>query len=351
MKRSIISLLVLGVACTFSGFWAAQTAAQNSEPEVFLARIEGGIGSQAAAYVERVISEADDAGANAVILELNSPGGSLDATQEIVKTQSNAEEVAVVSYVAPRGAQATSAGTFIVMASDVAAMAPQTRLGAAHPVWVGGGDIMGDLGEKTTNDAVALMTGLASAHGRNVEWAESSVRESVSVDAEEALELGVIEHVEPDLETVLEAVDGETVGPKDITLQTSGARIIEKPMTFTERTSFFAYVLWMLALLTVLFLTIVGFTYWRMRRWRVSTGREGMIGEIGVVRQPVVGGMGGLVFVHGERWRAIPENPGNGPIKAGAEVEILGFRRGAVVVRAVEHHGSAGAYSLGSGSR
>jgi|SRR5215207_409755 len=341
MKRSIISLLVLGVACTFSGFWPVQTAAQNSGSEVFRARIEEGIGNQAAAYVERVVSEADDAGAAAVILELNTPGGSLDATQEIVKTESNAEEVAVVTYVAPRGAQATSAGTFIVMGSDVAAMAPQTRLGAAQPVWADGGDIMGALGEKATNDAVALMTGLASAHGRNVEWAESSVRESVSVDAEEALELGVVEHVEPDVEAVLEAVDGERVEPKNITLQTSGATIIEKPMTFTERTSFFAYVLWILALLAVLFLAAVGFTYWKMRRWRVSTGREGMVGEIGVVRQPVVGGMGGLVFVHGERWRAIPENAGNEPIKAGTEVEILGFRGGAIVVRAVEHHGSA----------
>src|SRR4028118_811962 len=231
MKRSIISLLVLGVACTLSGFWPVQTAAQNSETEVFLARIEGSIDSRATAYVERVISEADDAGAAAVVLELNTPGGSLDATQEIVKTESNAEEVAVVSYVAPLGAQATSAGTFIVMASDVAAMAPQTRLGAAHPVWADGGDIMGTLGEKATNDTVALMTGLASAHGRNVEWAESSVRESVSVDAEEALELGVVEHVEPDLQAVLEAVDGERVEPKDITLQTSGATIIEKPVS------------------------------------------------------------------------------------------------------------------------
>ena len=112
-------------------------------------------------------------------------------------------------------------------------------------------------------------------------------------------------------------------------------------MTLTERTSFSTFVLWILALLTVLFLVTVGFAYWRMRRWRVSTGLEGMLGEIGVVRQPVVGGVGGLVFVHGERWRAIPENPGNEPIKAGTEVEILGFRRGAVVVRAVEYHGSA----------
>jgi membrane-bound serine protease (ClpP class) len=92
MKRSIISLLVLGLTCTFSGFWSLQIAAQNSEPEVFLARIEGGIDRRAAAYAERVISDADDAGAAAVVLELNTPGGSLDATQEIVKTESNAEE-------------------------------------------------------------------------------------------------------------------------------------------------------------------------------------------------------------------------------------------------------------------
>src|SRR5918994_2445436 len=268
MKRSIISLLVLGLACALSGFWPVQTAAQNSEPEVFLARIEGAIGNQAAAYVERVISEADNAGAAAVILELNTPGGSLDATQEMVETESNAEKVAIITYVAPRGAQATSAGTFIVMGSDVAAMAPQTRLGAAHPVWADGGDIMGDLGEKTTNDAVALMTGLASVHGRNVERAESSVRESVSVDAEEALELGVVEHVEPDLEAVLEAIDGERIEPKDITLQPSGATIIEKPMTFTERTSFSTFVLWILALLTVLFLAAPGFPSGRRSRGR-----------------------------------------------------------------------------------
>src|SRR4028119_1943302 len=100
MKRSIISLLVLCLACTFSGFWPVQIAAQHSEPEVFLARIEGSIDSRAAAYAERVISEADDAGAAAVVLELNTPGGSLAATQEIVKTERNAGEAAVGRSVA-----------------------------------------------------------------------------------------------------------------------------------------------------------------------------------------------------------------------------------------------------------
>lgn len=344
MKRSLTYLLIPLLACAFFGSWATQPAAQETgASEVFLARVEGPIDGRTAAYVERVVSEAQEARAEAVVLELDTPGGSLDSTQEIVETESNTEDVAIVSYVNPRGAQATSAGTFVVMGSDVAVMAPQTRLGAAHPVLANGGDILGDLGDKATNDASALLTSLASAHGRNEEWAGSAVRESVSADAEEALELGVVEHVEPDLGAVLEAVDGETVEPKGITLHTKDATVVEKPMIFSERTGISPYVLGVTAALLALFLASVFFAYRRMRRWRVSTGREGMIGEVGTVRIPVVQGVGGLVFVHGERWRAVPENPEEGPIKADTEVEVTGFRNGAIVVRALEQHrGSTG---------
>ena len=341
MKRPLTYLLIPLLVYAFVGPWVGEPTAQSAAPEVFLAQIEGQIDGGTAAYVERVISEAEEVGARAVVLELNTPGGSLSSTEEIVRTESNAEDVAIVAYVAPRGAQAASAGTFVVMGSDVAAMAPQTRLGAAHPVGALGEDILGALGEKTTNDAAALMTGLASAHGRNEEWAGSAVRESEAADAGEALELGVVEHVEPDLEAVLYAVDGERAEPKGITLQTSGATIVEKPMTFAERTGISPYVLYVAAALAALFLASVFLAYRRMRRWRVSTGREGMIGEIGVVKRPVVEGVGGLVFVHGERWRAVPENPKDGPIKAGAEVEIVAFRGGATVVRALERRGFA----------
>jgi membrane protein implicated in regulation of membrane protease activity len=112
-------------------------------------------------------------------------------------------------------------------------------------------------------------------------------------------------------------------------------------MIFTERSGVSPYVLGVMALLA-LFLASVFFAYRRMRRWRVSTGTEGMIGEVGTVKVPVVQGVGGQVFVHGERWRAVPENPEEGPIRAGTEVEVTGFRNGAVVVRALEHHGSTG---------
>ena len=307
----------------------------QGEAEVFVARIEGEVDDRAAGYVARVISEAESAGARAVVLEVDTPGGSLGATGEIVRAESNAAGVPIISYVTPRGARAASAGTFVVMGSDVAAMAPQTRLGAAHPVAADGGDIPGDLGAKATNDAAAFMAGLAEAHGRNEGWAEDSVRESAAVGAEEALELGIVEHVEPDLRAVLRAANGERVEPKGITLRLEGAAIVQRPSTFAERTGVSPYVLWGGAALVALFLAAVAFTYARMRRWRVSTGMEGMIGEVGTVRRPVVGGAGGLVFVHGERWRAIPESPDLAPIRAGTQVEVVGFRSGAVVVRPV----------------
>jgi len=322
MSRRIYLLITI-LALIFSGLWTGQPAAQSAAPEVHLARVEGQLGGRSAAYVERVISEAEDAEAGAVVLELDTPGGSLGSMQEMVEAESNAGDVAVISYVSPSGAQAASAGSFVVMGSDVAAMAPQTRLGAAHPVDARGGDIPGTLGDKVTNDAVALMTSLADAHGRDKEWAESAVRESESVSAEEALELGIVEHVEPDLRAVLEAVDGETVEPKGVTLRTTNATLVQKPMTFSELTGVSPYVLLVVVALLALFLASVLFAYRRMRRWRVSTGREGMIGEVGVVKSPVVRGVGGLVFVHGEYWDAVSSHPA----AAGTRVRVVAVER------------------------
>jgi len=326
-------LLACLLAIPFVGFSASALAAT---PEVYVAQIKGPIDERTAGYVGRVISSAERADARAVVLEINTPGGSLGATQEIVQTESNAEAVPVISYVGPRGAQAASAGTFVVMGSDVAAMAPQTRLGAARPVAADGGDIPGDLRAKATNDAAALMTGLAEAHGRNGGWAEDSVRESAAVDAAEAMELGIIEYVEPDLRSVLEAADGERVGPKHVTLRLEGAAIVQAPPTFAERTGIPRYVLWGAAALVALFVAAVAYTYFRMRGLPVSTGVEGMIGEVGTVRRPILEGASGWVFVHGELWRAASESPDLVPIKAGTEVEVVALRRGAVVVRPIK---------------
>ena len=332
MRRPLARLAVLLVPLFFASP-AAPSHAQGEAPEVFVAHVEGDIDGRTAEYVSRVVSEAGEQGAAAVVLELDTPGGSLDATQSIVRAESNAEGVPVVTYVTPRGARAASAGTFVVMGSDVAAMAPQTRLGAAHPVLPTGAEIEGPLGEKVTNDAAALMVGLADAHGRDEAWAESAVRESAAIDAAEALELGVVEHVEEDLGEVLAEADGTRIEPKGLTLRTRGAALVQKPPTFEERTGISPYLLWALAGIAVLAVALAALGYWRMVRGRITTGAEGMIGEVGTVRRTVSEGADGLVFVHGERWRAVPEKPEYVPINAGTRVEIVALREGAVVVR------------------
>lgn len=339
MRRCVACLFLLAgtlflAGCGVNGFDGRKGSG------VFVARLEETTGSGneltrlTVRYLERVISEAADAEAAAVVVELDTSGGRLDYTQQMVEAISNAGDVPVIVYVAPQGAQAASAGTFIVMGSDVAAMAPQTRIGAAAPVDAFGRDIPGVLGEKVTNDAVALITGLAQEHGRNAKWAESAVREAEALNAREALERGVVEYVEPDLASVLEAADGDRVEPRGITLRTAGAAIVEKPLTFRERFGVPVYVPVAAAVLATITVVLAVFAARRMSRWRVSTGREGMIGEIGTVRRRVSSSPGGVVFVHGELWSAVTENPGE-TIEAGAEVEIVGFRRTSVVVRPV----------------
>jgi membrane-bound serine protease (ClpP class) len=328
MKRCLV--LLLGVALFL---WGCGTpGVRSAAAEIYVARLDGQIDGRAAGYVERVISEAEEAEARAVVIKLDTPGGRLDHTQRIVESTSNAEGTPVITYVSPQGARAASAGTFIVMASDVAAMAPQTTIGAAAPVDVFGRDIPGILGEKVTNDAVALIRGLAEAHGRNEEWAEAAVREAASANAEEALEIRVVEYVEPDLGTVLKAADGERVEPKGITLRTKGATLVEKRPTFRERFGVPVYAVAIPAVLAVLVVVGLGLVVLRTSRLRVSTGREGLVGEVGVVRKPVTGPSGGMIFVHGELWRAFPEKAEEA-LTPGTEVEVVGFRRTAIVVR------------------
>jgi membrane-bound serine protease (ClpP class) len=145
--------------------------------------------------------------------------------------------VPVITYVWPPGARAASAGTFITMAGNVAAMAPNTAIGAAHPVGAGGADIEGTLGDKVTNDAAAYITGIAKLRGRNADWAERAVRQSVSADEQEAVQLHVVDLVAPDLPSLLAAVDGRSVqlltGPA--TLQVADAPIVENNMSLVQR--------------------------------------------------------------------------------------------------------------------
>ena len=336
MKRFATLFLGLVFAgCILAIFEDGASAAREGKPKVFVARIDGEIDGRTADYVGRVISEAGEAQAEAVVIEIDTPGGDLNSTKEIVQAESNAEKTPIFTYVTPRGADAASAGAVIVMASDVAAMAPQSSIGATTPISGLGRDLTGDRRQKVLNNTVSLITGLAAAHDRNEKWAEAAVREAASANAAEALDMNVVEYVESDLRAVLKAADGETVQSKNITLKTANATLVQQPFNFKERFGFSTWWVIVPAVLLVLFLTGLVFAVYRVSRVRVSTGREGMVGEIGTVRQ-TVDKDGGSVFVHGELWSAIPEDPEAAPIEKGAEVEIVDFRRTSIVVRRAE---------------
>jgi membrane-bound serine protease (ClpP class) len=187
-------------------------------------------------YIDRGIDNAEDHQATAVVIRIDTPGGLSTSMEDIVQ-RILAADVPVIVYVWPPGGRAASAGTFITMAAHVAAMAPSTRIGAAHPVGAGGEDIEGNLGDKVTNDAVALIKSIAHERGRNEQWAEDAVRKSVSIFQDEAVEINVVDLVADDLPSLLEAVDGRTVQlpQREIVLATRDAPLVHNDMNLAER--------------------------------------------------------------------------------------------------------------------
>lgn len=198
-------------------------AAQAQERVVLVGTINGVINPITAQYVDRIVDLGESRGVAAVVFVIDTPGGLSDSTFHITGRFLNAR-VPIITYVAPSGARAASAGTFITMAGNLAAMAPATNIGAAHPVDASGGDIQGDLRTKVENDAVAAATKIAKARGRNEQWAEDAVRKSVSIRDDEALQLKVVDLQASDVADLLRKADGRTVqlptGP--VALQLSG---------------------------------------------------------------------------------------------------------------------------------
>ena len=185
---------------------AEATGSQAAAPVVHV-RLDTIIHPVAAELLEDAIAEADERGATAVVVELSTPGGLLTSTREMFTAMLGAATPVVV-YVAPAGAQAASAGFFLLMAGDVAAMAPGTNTGAAHPVGGQGEDIEGTMGEKVEQDSAATIRSLAARHGRNAELAEAAVVESRSFTADEALEAGLIDLIAPSFQALLSELDG-----------------------------------------------------------------------------------------------------------------------------------------------
>ena len=203
--------------------------------EIGLIHVKGAIGPATAGYISRAIDLAGDRRLTCLIIELDTPGGSLESTREIVQ-KFYASIVPIVVYVAPAGAWAGSAGCFITMAADVAAMAPSTSIGAAHPVSaipIGNNSTNSVMNEKIENIASSYIVGIAKKRGRNAEWAKSAVVESQALSATEALETNVIDLIAKDLPDLLQKLDGREIDGKP--LKTAGARIIDLPMTAREK--------------------------------------------------------------------------------------------------------------------
>ncbi len=404
------------------------TSSQSTEPRhVDVLEVKGVINPAVATYLDRGIDAAQADGAQAVLIEMDTPGGLDTAMRQIIQKMI-ASPVPVVVYVWPPGGRAASAGLFITQAAAVAAMGPATNIGAAHPVNLaptGGSGAAPDktMAEKVENDSVAYIRSLATSHGRNPDWAEKAVRESVSVPGDEAVKLHVVDLQAASPQELLRAIDGREVKTSNgtTTLRTADAPLNPVPMSFIERFLHglahpnvayvlltlgiyglifelsspgavlpgvaggiclllglfalgmlpvnyaallflaFAFVLfvadvytpthgvltaggiismligslmlargrepalnvsfWLIVVVTAftaLFFVLLVSSVVRSRFWRVTTGKEGMIGSRGVARTDLAST--GYVFVAGELWLAVSDN---GAIRRGDGVTVV----------------------------
>ena len=243
------------------GAWIAAGWAAAQAGEVLVAPVAGIIGPASAGFIVQTIDQAEQRGCECVVFELDTPGGLDDAMRTIIK-RIMASQVPVVMYVAPSGSRAASAGAFITIAAHVAAMAPGTTIGAAHPVSLGPLSQMDtNMEAKVTNDAAAYIRSMAEKRGRNIAWAESAVRESVALSETEALQEKVVDLIAPTTAALLEQIDGRTVtvGQGTRTLHTKGARVVRAEMDWRDRLLMtianpnIAYILFMLGLLGLYF--------------------------------------------------------------------------------------------------
>jgi membrane-bound serine protease (ClpP class) len=223
------SILAFGVALLLPLHAAAAT------PHVERADLIGDINNIMASYIADAVTRADADHADALLIVMNTPGGISTSMDDIVTSLLNSS-VPVIVYVYPSGARAASAGLFVAQAADILAMAPGTNIGSAHPIDASGANLTGDLGTKVLNDAVTRVRNLASMHGRNADWAEQAVRNSVNINAEDAVKLHVADLETSDPAALMNAIDGRSVPRTSgaLVLHTAGASIEDMPMAFWQ---------------------------------------------------------------------------------------------------------------------
>jgi membrane-bound serine protease (ClpP class) len=270
-------LAILAVVLAFG------SATELPAADVGLIKINGAIGPATASYIARALDVSAEHHDACLIIQLDTPGGLLESTEDIVK-KFYVSKVPVVVYVAPSGAKAASAGCFITLAADIAVMAPNTSMGAAHPVEMGGGDSSEKtddvMKKKLENYASSYIEAIAEKRGRNAEWARSAVLESVATTAEKALDLKVIDLIAKDIPDLLNQIDGREVNGQ--TLKTAGAKVVEIPTVLRER---LFQVIWRPEVLMVLMLATI----------------FGIIGELsqpGAILPGVVGGIALILVLY-----------------------------------------------------
>jgi membrane-bound serine protease (ClpP class) len=250
--RRPVSLLLVGLLLAFRLTVAAQT--------VRVITVDAAIFPASAQFIHEAIQRSADRGDECVVIRLNTPGGLLKSTRMIV-TDILTSRVPVVVYVSPAGAQSASAGSFITLAANIAAMAPGTNIGAAHPVNLQGGEKDSIMNEKATNDAAAFIRTISEKRHRNVRWAEDAVRKSIAITETEALRDSVIDLIAPSIPELLRAIDGRRVVVEggERTLRTASAAVTEEEMGWKFRLldvlndPNIAYVLFLLGLYGLLF--------------------------------------------------------------------------------------------------
>ncbi len=230
-KGIILSLFLIAFfMCVFTPVHGFAEKEELREGEVLVITVNGIINPVSAEFIHKSLEKASNAKAAALVIELDTPGG-LDTSMRSIVKDIMAGSVPVIVYVAPAGARAASAGVFITLAAHVAAMAPGTNIGAAHPVSIGG-KMDNVMSEKAANDAAAYIKSIAGQRARNAVWAEDAVRKSVSITENDALKNNVIDLVAKDMNSLLKAVDGRTVNVAgvDKRIETAKAGVVKEQM-------------------------------------------------------------------------------------------------------------------------